>query len=77
MICHQFIAILTSERAAIQDTEVNKLATGIIEAQRIEIAEMQATLERLRKSSLITILQGLCWNEFSQYSLLKERSFKC
>jgi uncharacterized protein (DUF305 family) len=40
MICHQFIAILTSEQAAIQDTEVKKLATGIIEAQRIGFAEL-------------------------------------
>lgn len=32
--------ILTSERAGIQDVRLRKLADGIIEAQRREIAEM-------------------------------------
>ncbi|HAI16924.1 MAG TPA: DUF305 domain-containing protein, partial [Xanthomarina gelatinilytica] len=42
MIPHHSIAILTSERAAIQDPEVKKLANEIIEAQRKEIEQMKA-----------------------------------
>ncbi len=40
MIPHHSIAILTSERAEIDDLRVCDLAVGIIEAQRREIAEM-------------------------------------
>ncbi len=40
MIPHPSIAILTSERAEIDDLRVCNLAVGIIEAQRREIAEM-------------------------------------
>lgn len=41
MIPHHSIAILTSERAAIKDVRVRKLADDIIRAQRREIKEMQ------------------------------------
>jgi hypothetical protein len=44
MIPHHSIAILTSTRAHIRDPRVRKLADGIIEAQRREIAEMQALI---------------------------------
>lgn len=47
MIPHHSIAILTSERADIQDPEVKQLAKDIIEAQRKEIAEMKEMIERL------------------------------
>ncbi len=47
MIPHHSIAILTSERAAINDPEVKKLAEEIIEAQRKEIAEMKKMINRL------------------------------
>ncbi|HEX6300576.1 MAG TPA: DUF305 domain-containing protein [Acidimicrobiia bacterium] len=40
MIPHHSIAILTSERAEIEDVRVCELAVEIIEAQRREIAEM-------------------------------------
>ena len=40
MIPHHSIAILTSERAGIEDVRVRELADEIIEAQRREIAEM-------------------------------------
>ncbi len=40
MIPHHSIAILTSERAEIEDLRVCNLAVGIIEAQRREIDEM-------------------------------------
>ncbi|GGD32688.1 DUF305 domain-containing protein [Flavobacterium orientale] len=47
MIPHHSIAILTSERAAIQDPEVKQLAEAIIEAQRKEIEEMKTMIRRL------------------------------
>ena len=47
MIPHHSIAILTSERAKITDPRVRNLADGIIEAQRREIAEMEALIKEL------------------------------
>ena len=47
MIPHHSIAIMTSERADIQDARVRELADGIIEAQRREIAEMKALISNL------------------------------
>jgi len=41
MIPHHSIAIMTSERAGIEDVRVRKLANGIIRAQRREIDEMR------------------------------------
>jgi uncharacterized protein (DUF305 family) len=40
MIPHHSIAILTSERAGIEDMRVRELADEILEAQRREIKEM-------------------------------------
>jgi len=47
MIPHHSIAILTSERADISDPRVRALADQIIEAQREEIAQMQALIAEL------------------------------
>ncbi|MGB8510300.1 MAG: DUF305 domain-containing protein [Pyrinomonadaceae bacterium] len=47
MIPHHSIAILTSERAHISDPRVRRLADGIIETQRKEIAEMEALIKEL------------------------------
>ncbi|WAC01689.1 DUF305 domain-containing protein [Lacinutrix neustonica] len=47
MIPHHSIAILTSERAAIEDPVIKKLAEDIIKAQRKEIGEMKAMIKRL------------------------------
>lgn len=47
MIPHHSIAILTSERANIEDPRVRHLADEIIEAQRREIAEMKALIADL------------------------------
>jgi uncharacterized protein (DUF305 family) len=47
MIPHHSIAILTSTRAEIRDPRVRALADQIIEAQRREIAEMQALIADL------------------------------
>ncbi len=44
MIPHHSIAILTSERAHIQDPRVRRLADGIIATQRREIDEMKSLL---------------------------------
>ncbi len=45
MIPHHSIAILTSERAEIDDVRVCELAEGIIEAQKREIEEMEWLLD--------------------------------
>lgn len=50
MIPHHSIAILTSERAEIKDPEVKKLAEDIIKAQKKEIEEMKAMINRLENS---------------------------
>ena len=47
MIPHHSIAILTSSRANISDPRVRKLADNIIEAQKLEIAEMKALIADL------------------------------
>lgn len=49
MIPHHSIAIMTSERARISDPRVRKLADGIIESQRREIAEMEALIADLER----------------------------
>lgn len=49
MIPHHSIAILTSSRARINDPRVRKLADGIIETQRKEIAEMKGLVGELGK----------------------------
>lgn len=49
MIPHHSIAILTSERAEISDPRVQRLADEIIEAQRREIAEMEALIAELER----------------------------
>ncbi|MEO5818135.1 MAG: DUF305 domain-containing protein [Gemmatimonadaceae bacterium] len=50
MIPHHSIAILTSSRARITDPRVRKLADGIIEAQRREIAEMDSLIRDLQRN---------------------------
>src|SRR5680860_702858 len=49
MIPHHSIAILTSERADIQDPAVKQLAEDIIKAQKKEIEEMKTMIKRLEK----------------------------
>lgn len=50
MIPHHSIAILASERAAIDDVRVRVLANSIIKAQRREIKEMQWLLKDIEKN---------------------------
>ncbi|TYS14083.1 DUF305 domain-containing protein [Rossellomorea vietnamensis] len=49
MIPHHSIAIMTSERADIDDPRVEELSKEIIEAQREEIAEMKSLIEDLEE----------------------------
>lgn len=49
MIPHHSIAILTSTRAHLGDPRVRKLADGIVEAQKREIAEMKQLIADLDK----------------------------
>ncbi len=54
MIPHHSIAILTSERANIEDLRVRELADAIIEAQRREIKEMDWLIEDIAKNGPVT-----------------------
>lgn len=49
MIPHHSIAILTSERANLQDPRVRDLADGIIKTQREEISRMKELIADLHK----------------------------
>ncbi|MBA3348758.1 MAG: DUF305 domain-containing protein [Actinobacteria bacterium] len=53
MIPHHSIAILTSERANIDDVRVRELADGIIEAQRREIAEMEWLIDDIAENGAV------------------------
>jgi len=48
MIPHHSIAILTSERANLEDPRVKELAQEIIDAQKREIEEMNQLIEELK-----------------------------
>lgn len=50
MIPHHSIAILTSERADIQDPRVRELADQIIDGQRREIKEMEWLIHDIKKN---------------------------
>ncbi len=52
MIPHHSIAILTSERARIEDPRVRELADDIIRAQRLEINEMEWLIEDIRANGV-------------------------
>ena len=52
MIPHHLIAILTSERANIRDPRVGVLADRIIEAQRAEVAEMEALIADIKADGI-------------------------
>lgn len=54
MIPHHSIAILTSERAGIEDVRVRELADGIAAAQREEIKEMDWLVEDIEENGLAT-----------------------
>lgn len=54
MIPHHSIAVLTSERARIEDVRVRRLADNIIEAQRREIKEMEWLISDIRENGTAT-----------------------
>jgi uncharacterized protein (DUF305 family) len=54
MIPHHSIAILTSERAKIEDLRVRELADEIIQAQRREIKEMEWLIDDIRVNGAVT-----------------------
>ena len=54
MIPHHSIAILTSERAGIEDVRVRELADGIIDAQVREIAEMEWLINDIEENGVAT-----------------------
>jgi hypothetical protein len=54
MIPHHSIAILTSERAGIEDVRVRELADEIIKAQRKEIKEMEWLIADIRQNGKAT-----------------------
>lgn len=54
MVPHHSIAILTSERADIEDVRVRELADQIIKTQRLEIKEMEWLLEDIEENGLAT-----------------------
>tara|TARA_R110000796_G_scaffold65185_2_gene150731 strand:+ start:14077 stop:14598 length:522 start_codon:yes stop_codon:yes gene_type:complete len=54
MIPHHSIAIMTSERAQIEDERVRELADEIIRAQRREIAEMEWLIDDISENGKAT-----------------------
>ncbi len=54
MIPHHSIAIMTSERAGIQDIRVRDLANDIIKAQRKEIKEMEWLIDDINTNGKVT-----------------------
>ncbi len=59
MIPHHSIAILTSERANIEDVRVRQLADEIIKAQRREIKEMEWLIRDIQQNGPITQAQNV------------------
>ncbi|WP_103761816.1 MULTISPECIES: DUF305 domain-containing protein [Roseovarius] len=53
MIPHHSIAIMTSERAGLEDARVEKLAASIAEAQKKEISEMRALVADLDADEVV------------------------
>ncbi|SDO76199.1 protein of unknown function [Lutimaribacter pacificus] len=58
MIPHHSIAVMTSERAGIEDARVRKLADEIIAAQRREIAEMRYLIADIDAGNLVRDIAG-------------------
>ena len=58
MIPHHSIAVLTSERAQIEDVRVRELADGIIRTQRKEIAEMEWLIDDIGANGVAATAQA-------------------
>lgn len=72
MIPHHSIAILTSERAQIQDLRVRELADEIIEAQRREISEMEWLISDIGENGLVTTQAELEARPMPEFSVAPE-----
>lgn len=54
MIPHHSIAIMTSERAGMEDIRVRQLADDILKAQKVEIAEMEWLIDDISRNGKAT-----------------------
>lgn len=68
MIPHHSIAILTSERAGIEDVRVQQLADEIIAAQVREISEMDWLIEDIRANGLATTAEDAAERPVPEFS---------
>lgn len=68
MIPHHSIAILTSERAQIEDQRVRKLADEIIEAQRREIMEMEWLIDDIERNGPAATAQAAAARPLPDFS---------
>lgn len=68
MIPHHSIAVLTSERADVDDVRVRALAKKIIGAQRREISEMQWLLDDIEANGKVTSEDELPGREVPEFS---------
>ncbi len=73
MIPHHSIAILTSERAEIDDARVCELATAIIEAQKREIAEMQWMIDDIAENGPARTAEEAAARPVPEFSGTSER----
>ena len=67
MIPHHSIAIMTSERAGIEDVRVRELADGIIRAQRREIKEMEWLIDDIAANGAVTSEAGKVGREMPEF----------
>lgn len=72
MIPHHSIAILTSERAGIEDVRVQDLAGKIIEAQRREIREMEWLINDIEAHGLATTAEAAAARPVPDFSAAPE-----
>lgn len=72
MIPHHSIAILTSERAQIDDVRVQELATEIIEAQRREISEMEWLINDIRENGIASVSESAAMRPLPDFSSQSE-----
>jgi FlaA1/EpsC-like NDP-sugar epimerase len=72
MIPHHSIAILTSERAGIEDPRIRQLADEIIEAQRREIKEMEWLIEDIKANGIAQTEEEAAARTLPQFNATSE-----
>jgi uncharacterized protein (DUF305 family) len=75
MIPHHSIAILTSERANLDDVRVCELADGIIRTQRMEIDEMDWLIDDIAEDGVATSDQEAATRPVPDFT--RDRQRKC